>query len=418
MGKPCVAGCGALGIDYGKQEMKAGGKTFKRGDELTIDGSTGAVIAGTAPTVQPEVGGMFGTLLGWGDEIAKLYVRANADTPKDAEAARKFGAKGIGLCRTEHMFFGADRIKAMREMILADSMEDKKKALAKVLPYQKQDFIGIFKAMEGLPVTIRLFDPPLHEFLPQTDDAMSELAKEMGIPVEKIAARARTMHEANPMLGHRGCRLGITNPEITEMQARAIMEAACELTRQGVKVIPEIMVPLVTMLSEFNNQKKLIVKVAEETQEKYGVKVEYTVGTMIETPRAALAADEIAKDADFFSFGTNDLTQMTFGFSRDDAERFLPYYIDKGIISANPFMILDQSGVGQLVKMGTERGRKTKPGLKVGICGEHGGEPSSVKFCHRVGMNYVSCSPFRVPIARLALAHAALEEELGAPTRQ
>jgi len=418
MGKPCVAGCGALGIDYGKQEMKAGGKTFKRGDELTIDGSTGAVIAGRAPTVQPEVGGTFGTLLGWGDEIAKLYVRANADTPKDAEAARKFGAKGIGLCRTEHMFFGADRIKAMREMILADSMEDKKKALAKVLPYQKQDFIGIFKAMEGLPVTIRLFDPPLHEFLPRTEDAMSELAKETGIPVEKIAARARAMHEANPMLGHRGCRLGITNPEITEMQARAIMEAACELAKQGVKVIPEIMVPLTTMLSEFKNQKELIVKVAEETQEKYSMKVEYTVGTMIETPRAALVADEIAKDADFFSFGTNDLTQMTFGFSRDDAEHFLPYYIDKGIISANPFMILDQSGVGQLVKMGTERGRKTKPGLKVGICGEHGGEPSSVKFCHRVGMNYVSCSPFRVPVARLALAHAALEEGLGEPTRQ
>ena len=410
MGKPCVAGCGALEIDYGKQEMKVAGKTFKRGDEITIDGSTGAVIAGIAPTVQPEVGGMFGTLLEWGDEIAKLYVRANADTPKDAEAARKFGAKGIGLCRTEHMFFGEDRIKAMREMILADSMEDKKRALAKVLPYQKQDFIGIFKAMEGLPVTIRLFDPPLHEFLPQTDDAISGLAKEMGIPVEKIAARARTMHEANPMLGHRGCRLGITNPEITEMQARAIMEAACELTKQGAKVIPEIMVPLVTMLSEFNNQKKLIVKVAEETQKKYGVKVEYTVGTMIETPRAALVADEIAKEADFFSFGTNDMTQMTFGFSRDDAERFLPYYIDKGIISANPFMILDESGVGQLVKIGTERGRKTKPGLKVGICGEHGGEPSSVKFCHKIGMNYVSCSPFRVPIARLALAHAALEE--------
>jgi len=410
MGKPCVAGCGALEIDYGKQEMKVAGKTFKRGDEITIDGSTGAVIAGIAPTVQPEVGGMFGTLLEWGDEIAKLYVRANADTPKDAEAARKFGAKGIGLCRTEHMFFGEDRIKAMREMILADSMEDKKRALAKVLPYQKQDFIGIFKAMEGLPVTIRLFDPPLHEFLPQTDDAISGLAKEMGIPVEKIAARARTMHEANPMLGHRGCRLGITNPEITEMQARAIMEAACELTKQGAKVIPEIMVPLVTMLSEFNNQKKLIVKVAEETQKKYGVKVEYTVGTMIETPRAALVADEIAKEADFFSFGTNDMTQMTFGFSRDDAERFLPYYIDKGIINANPFMILDESGVGQLVKIGTERGRKTKPGLKVGICGEHGGEPSSVKFCHKIGMNYVSCSPFRVPIARLALAHAALEE--------
>ncbi len=410
MGKPCVAGCGALEIDYGKQEMKVAGKTFKRGDEITIDGSTGAVIAGIAPTVQPEVGGMFGTLLEWGDEIAKLYVRANADTPKDAEAARKFGAKGIGLCRTEHMFFGEDRIKAMREMILADSMEDKKRALAKVLPYQKQDFIGIFKAMEGLPVTIRLFDPPLHEFLPQTDDAISGLANEMGIPVEKIAARARTMHEANPMLGHRGCRLGITNPEITEMQARAIMEAACELTKQGAKVIPEIMVPLVTMLSEFNNQKKLIVKVAEETQKKYGVKVEYTVGTMIETPRAALVADEIAKEADFFSFGTNDMTQMTFGFSRDDAERFLPYYIDKGIINANPFMILDESGVGQLVKIGTERGRKTKPGLKVGICGEHGGEPSSVKFCHKIGMNYVSCSPFRVPIARLALAHAALEE--------
>jgi len=408
MGKCCVSGCGALEIDYAKRKMKVEDIVLKEGDYISIDGSTGEVMLGKVATVEPEVTGKFGTIMQWADEIRKLKVRTNADTPHDAKVARNFGAEGIGLCRTEHMFFEGDRIKAVREMILADTYEGRKKALDKLLPMQREDFYGIFKAMEGLGVTIRLLDPPLHEFLPQDLESQKEMAKELGITVDEVKAKVEELHEFNPMLGHRGCRLGITYPEITEMQARAIFEAACQLVKEGVDVKPEVMVPLVAHVKELIMQKDIIVKTAEAVMKEMGVKVDYMVGTMIEVPRAAVTADEIAKVAEFFSFGTNDLTQMTFGFSRDDAGKFLKEYVDKKILPNDPFRILDRDGVGQLVKMAFEKGRSVNPKLKLGICGEHGGEPSSVEFCHMVGLDYVSCSPFRVPIARLAAAQAAI----------
>ena len=413
MGKCCVAGCGTINIDYKKQEFSVGDTTVKKGDWISLDGSTGQVMLGLVPTIQPELSEGFETLMKLVDGIRKLGVRTNADTPQDAEMARKFGAEGIGLCRTEHMFFGGDRIKAVREMILADDIDGRRKALTKLLPMQREDFIGIFKAMNGLPVTIRLLDPPLHEFLPHEEANQKEMAEEMGISVEKVKSKIASLHEFNPMLGHRGCRLGVTYPEITRMQAKAIFEAACILTKDGCKIIPEVMIPLIGTTGEFHNQKEIVDAVAKEVIAEYGVNVKYLVGTMIEIPRACIVADKIAQEAEFFSFGTNDLTQMAFGYSRDDAGAFLSEYVEKGILKDDPFQVLDQEGVGQLVSMGIERGRNSKADLKVGICGEHGGEPESVKFCHRVGMNYVSCSPYRVPIARLAAAHAVLEEEKG-----
>jgi pyruvate,orthophosphate dikinase len=411
MGKCCVAGCGSLNINYRTKEMKVESKLFKEGDWLSLDGSLGEVIEGKVPTVTPELSGNFGTLMSWADEVRRLKVRTNADTPHDAQVARNFGAQGIGLCRTEHMFFEGDRIKAVREMILADDEAGRRKALAKLLPYQKEDFYGILKAMHDLPVTIRTLDPPLHEFLPHDEDNQQEMADEMGISRDEVKAKVEALHEFNPMLGHRGCRLGITYPEITEMQARAIMEAACQLTKEGVKVFPEIMIPLVGTKAELADQKAVVRKVAEQVQEESGVKVEYMIGTMIEIPRAALTANEIAEEAEFFSFGTNDLTQMAFGFSRDDAGKFLAEYVQRGILPEDPFQVLDQSGVGQLVEMAVQKGRSTRKDLKIGICGEHGGEPKSVGFCHRVGMNYVSCSPYRVPIARLAAAQEAIRSK-------
>ncbi len=409
MGTCCVAGCSALEINYRQQTMTVNGKVFKEGDWISLDGSKGEVIEGKVPTIDPELSGSFGTLMNWADEVRHLRVRTNADTPHDAEVARNFGAEGIGLCRTEHMFFEGDRIKAVREMILADDEAGRRKALDKLLPYQRDDFYGIFKAMNGLPVTIRTLDPPLHEFLPHDDANQKIMAEEMGVTLEEVKAKVDALHEFNPMLGHRGCRLGITYPEITEMQARAIMEAACDLAKEGVSVLPEIMIPLVGTNPEFTNQKDVVVKTAEKVMEEKGVKVNYMVGTMIEVPRAAITAERIAQDAEFFSFGTNDLTQMTLGFSRDDAGKFLKDYLARGIFKDDPFQTLDQHGVGLLVDIGVKGGRKTNPDLKIGICGEHGGDPRSVVFCHKVGMNYVSCSPYRVPIARLAAAQAQLE---------
>lgn len=413
MGKCCVAGCGAININYKKQEFSVSSTTVKKGDWISLDGSTGQVMLGQVSTIQPELSGDFDTLMKWVDKIRKLGVRTNADAPQDAEVARKFGAEGIGLCRTEHMFFEGDRIKSVREMILADDVNGREKALAKLLPMQRDDFLGIFKAMNGLPVTIRLLDPPLHEFLPHEEANQKEMAEEMGVSVEKVKSKIASLHEFNPMLGHRGCRLGVTYPEITRMQAMAIFEAACMLTKEGYKVIPEVMIPLIGTTGEFNNQKEIVETVAKEVLAEYKVNVKYLIGTMIEIPRACIVADKIAQKAEFFSFGTNDLTQMAFGYSRDDAGAFLGEYVEKGILKDDPFQVLDQEGVGQLVKMGIERGRNSRADLKIGICGEHGGEPESVKFCHRVGMNYVSCSPYRVPIARLAAAHAVLEEKKG-----
>src|SRR3989339_43613 len=410
MGKCCVAGCGAININYKEKQFEVGGTVIKEGDWVSLNGSTGEVMKGQVPTINPEVSGDFGTVMKWADKIRRLKVRTNADTPKDAKVARDFGAEGIGLCRTEHMFFEGDRIKAVREMILSDDVAGRKNALAKLLPMQKGDFIGIFTAMKGLPVTIRLLDPPLHEFVPHEEPAQREMAAEMGVSLEKIQKKIDSLHEFNPMLGHRGCRLGIIYPEITEMQARAIIEAACELKKKGLKVVPEIMIPLISTVAELKNQVDLIREVAAETMKKYKVKIDYLVGTMIEIPRAALTADKVAEVAEFFSFGTNDLTQMTMGLSRDDAGKFLPAYVEMGILKNDPFQVLDQTGVGQLVEMGVKRGRKTNKTLKVGICGEHGGDPSSVEFCHRVGMNYVSCSPYRVPIARLGAAQAVVLE--------
>ena len=411
MGKCCVSGCGELEIDYKKKIFKVGKQTIKQGDYISLDGSTGEVMLGQVKTVEASLSGDFGTIMKWADEIRKLGVRTNADTPHDAQVARNFGAEGIGLCRTEHMFFEGDRIKAMREMILADDLAGRKKALAKLLKMQRKDFYGILKAMQGFGVTIRLLDPPLHEFVPHEEKNQKEMAAEMKVPVSVIKAKVDSLHEFNPMLGHRGCRLGITYPEITEMQARAIFEAACQLKKEGVDVKPEVMVPLVGHVNELKMQKDIIVATAEKVMKEKGVKIDYLVGTMIEVPRAAVTADEIAKEAQFFSFGTNDLTQMTFGFSRDDAGKFLPEYVDKKILPNDPFRVIDRDGVGQMVRIAVEKGRKARPDLKLGICGEHGGDPNSVEFCHMVGLNYVSCSPFRVPIARLAAAHAAIKHK-------
>ena len=408
MGKCCVSGAGSINIDYKNRTMSVGNTVYKEGDWISLNGSTGQVIEGKLQTVDPELSGDFGELMKLADKYTRMYVRTNADTPKDATVARNFGAKGIGLCRTEHMFFEGDRIKSMREMILADDEAGRRKGLAKLLPMQRADFEGIFTAMDGLPVTIRLLDPPLHEFVPQEEDQQKEIAEELGMPLQKVKDRVNSLHEINPMLGHRGCRLGNTYPEITEMQARAIIEAALNVQAKGVKVFPEIMVPLIGTQAEFDMQDKIIRETAEKVLAEKGTRVKYLVGTMIEIPRAALTADKVAQKAEFFSFGTNDLTQMSFGYSRDDAGVFLPVYLAKNLLKHDPFQILDQEGVGQLVKIGTERGRQTRPDLKVGICGEHGGEPNSVEFCHRVGMDYVSCSPYRVPIARLAAAMAAI----------
>lgn len=409
MGTCCVAGCGAIEINLKAQTMTVDGNVFNEGDWLSLDGSKGQVIEGKVPTIDPVLSGDFGVLMGWADEIRHLNIRTNADTPHDAEVARNFGAEGIGLCRTEHMFFEGDRIKAVREMILSDDEAGRRKALAKLLPYQRDDFYGIFKAMQDLPVTVRTLDPPLHEFLPHDDDNQQVMADEMGITLEDVKAKVEALNEFNPMLGHRGCRLGVTYPEITEMQSRAIIEAACDLTKEGIKVFPEIMIPLIGTKAELVDQKKVVVSTAEKVMEEKGIKVNYMVGTMIEIPRAALTAHEVAEEAEFFSFGTNDLTQMAFGYSRDDAGSFLKEYTSKGILADDPFQTLDQSGVGQLVEMGVQRGRQTKPDLKIGICGEHGGDPRSIEFCHKTGLNYVSCSPYRVPIARLAAAQAQLD---------
>ncbi|MEW6052749.1 MAG: pyruvate, phosphate dikinase [Nitrospirota bacterium] len=411
MGKCCVAGCGTINVNEVQKYFTVNDLTIKEGDYITLNGTTGEVMMGKAPLVTPELTGDFGIFMKWIDEYRKIGVRTNADTPHDSVVARKFGAQGIGLCRTEHMFFDPERISAVREMILSDDTEGRKKALAKILPMQKSDFIGIFKVMKGLPVTIRLLDPPLHEFLPHTDEEIRALSVSMDVPAEKLRARNRVLQEFNPMLGHRGCRLGITYPEIYEMQVRAIMEAACELAKQRVKVIPEIMIPLVGHVKELSMMRELTVSVAEEVKKEYKAKVAYTVGTMIELPRACITADEIAAQADFYSFGTNDLTQTTFGLSRDDAGRFLPYYVEKGILENDPFITIDMNGIGLLMEIAVQKGRKVKKNLKMGICGEHGGDPKSVEFCHKIGLDYVSCSPYRVPIAKLAAAQATLKEK-------
>lgn len=410
MGKCCVSGAGEIKVDYKARTVEMGGKVFKEGDWISLNGSTGDVYEGLVSTVDAELSGDFAAIMTLADKYTKVDVRTNADSPRDALVARKFGAKGIGLCRTEHMFFEGDRIKAMREMIISKDEAGRRAALAKLLPMQRSDFEGIFEAMDGLGVTIRLLDPPLHEFVPHQLATQKELASEMGLTVEEVKSVCDSLEEFNPMLGHRGCRLGNTYPEITEMQARAIIEAALNVKAKGIDVHPEIMVPLVGVIKELQMQADIINATAQQVFAERGDTVPYKIGTMIEVPRAALVADQIAKVADFFSFGTNDLTQMTFGYSRDDAPKFLKYYKELGIIKTDPFEILDQEGVGQLVEMGTKKGRSTKPELKVGICGEHGGEPSSVKFCAKLGMNYVSCSPFRVPIARVAAAQAAVEE--------
>ena len=413
MGKCCVAGCGDIKVDYASQQFTAkNGLVFKKGDVITLDGSTGEVMQGEVPTVQPELTGEFGQLMEWVDGIRRLKVRTNADTPHDSQVARDFGAEGIGLCRTEHMFFEGDRIMAVREMILAADLDGRKRALDKILPMQKGDFLGIFRVMKGLPVTIRLLDPPLHEFLPHTDAEIEELAAGLNVSMRVLKDKVDSLHEFNPMLGHRGCRLGITYPEIYDMQVQAIMEAACELVKnEGFDIVPEIMIPLVGEVKELAILRANAMRIADQVITDYGVKVDYLIGTMIELPRAALTADAIAAEAEFFSFGTNDLTQTTYGLSRDDAGKFLPFYVEQEIYPSDPFVALDQVGVGQLVRMGCELGRKTRPNIKLGICGEHGGEASSVKFCHRIGLDYVSCSPFRVPIARLAAAQAVLEEK-------
>ncbi|MDO8141962.1 MAG: pyruvate, phosphate dikinase [Candidatus Brocadiales bacterium] len=457
MGKCCVAGCGTLNVDYKNQTFKVDGKVVKRGDSISIDGSTGEVMLGQVPTIEPRLSGDFAILMEWADEIRKLKVRTNADTPADAKKARELGAEGIGLCRTEHMFFGENRIDSVRQMILSapdvknlkakiaglekelakatnnktnaikkELMQAQKElkeplasytsALKKLLPMQRRDFEQIFTAMDGLPVTIRLLDPPLHEFLPQEEYNQKEMAKQMKISLKEVQDKVSALHEMNPMLGHRGCRLGITFPEIYDMQVQAIIEAACNVKKKGITVYSEIMLPIISTEQEFNILKDDVHRIAKEVMQKKGMQIEYMVGTMIELPRAALIADKIAKHAEFFSFGTNDLTQMTFGFSRDDVGSFVPDYIEKSILEKDPFQVLDQEGVGQLVEIGIKRGRSARPGLKVGICGEHGGNPQTVTFCHKVGMNYVSCSPFRVPIARLAAAQASLQQPISRAT--
>ena len=410
MGKCCVSGAGAINVDYKARTVEIDGVVLKEGDYLSLNGSTGEVYYGEVKTKPAEVTGDFAALMELCNKYTKLVVRTNADTPHDAEVARNFGAVGIGLCRTEHMFFENEKIKAMREMILADTVEGREKALEKLLPYQKQDFYGILKAMDGYPVNIRLLDPPLHEFVPHDLAGQEAMAKEMGVSVQEIQHRVNSLSEHNPMLGHRGCRLGNTYPEITAMQTKAILGAAIQLKKEGHDPHPEIMVPLIGIVNEFDAQEKVIRDTAKALFKEEGVEIPFRVGTMIEIPRAALTADNIAKKAEYFSFGTNDLTQMTFGYSRDDIASFLPVYLDKKILNVDPFQVLDQNGVGQLIKMAVDKGRNTRPNLTCGICGEHGGEPSSVKFCHKVGLNYVSCSPFRVPIARLAAAQAAVEE--------
>ena len=457
MGKCCVAGCGTLNVDYKTQTFKVDGKVVKRGDYISIDGSTGEVMLGQVPTIEPKLSGDFAILMEWADEIRKLKVRTNADTPADAKKARELGAEGIGLCRTEHMFFGENRIDSVRQMILSapdvknlkakiaglekelakatnnktnaikkeliQAQKELKEplnlytsALKKLLPMQRRDFEQIFTAMDGLPVTIRLLDPPLHEFLPQEEYNQKEMAKQMKISLREVQDKVSALHEMNPMLGHRGCRLGITFPEIYDMQVEAIIEAACNVKKKGITVYSEIMLPIISTEQEFNILKDDVHRIAKEVMQKKGMQIEYMVGTMIELPRAALIADKIAKHAEFFSFGTNDLTQMTFGFSRDDVGSFVPDYIEKSILEKDPFQVLDQEGVGQLVEIGIKRGRSARPGLKVGICGEHGGNPQTVAFCHKVGMNYVSCSPFRVPIARLAAAQASLQQPISRAT--
>ena len=411
MGKCCVAGCNDIVIDEKARQFKIKDNVVKEGEWITLDGNLGDIYIGKIPLVEPELSEDFEKIMKFADKYRKLGVRANADTPHDAKLSRDFGAQGIGLTRTEHMFFEGERIKAVREMILASDLEGRKKALAKIEPMQKEDFLGIFKVMKGLPVTIRLLDPPLHEFLPQNKKEVEEIAKEMGVTEEVLRVKIEDLKELNPMLGHRGCRLAITYPEVAEMQTQAIIEAACQCVKEGIDVIPEIMVPLVGHVEEFKYLKKLIVDKADKIIKEKGVKLNYKVGTMIEVPRGALTADEIAKEAEFFSFGTNDLTQMAFGFSRDDVGKFVPYYVEKGILKSDPFAQLDQSGVGLLVEMAVQKGKSVRSDLKLGICGEHGGDPSSVEFCHKIGLDYVSCSPYRVPVARLAAAHAVLKEK-------
>ncbi|HZL88479.1 MAG TPA: putative PEP-binding protein, partial [Pirellulaceae bacterium] len=412
-GRCCVAGAGEITIDEKQRRITVKGKTFSHGDTISIDGSTGEVMAGAVATQSPKLSGDFATVMKWSDKYRKLNVRTNADTPEDSQRARDFGAEGIGLCRTEHMFFGDDRIAAMREMILAEDVDARKKALAKLLPFQREDFIGIFTAMKGLPVTIRLLDPPLHEFLPHEAHTQQELADLLGVDVNKVKQRVSQLHEMNPMLGHRGCRLSVTYPEILEMQVRAIVEAAIECKSNKVDARPEIMIPIVCTAPELKHLRAQVEETiaAVISEKKFKGTLDLQIGTMIEIPRAALTADEIAEHAEFFSFGTNDLTQMTFGFSRDDVNSFLPDYLRKDLLPVDPFQSLDTSGVGQLVQIGVAKGRSTRKGLKVGICGEHGGDPASIWFCHTAGLNYVSCSPFRVPIARLAAAQAAIKAD-------
>ncbi|MCK8786468.1 pyruvate, phosphate dikinase [Roseomonas sp. NAR14] len=409
MGRPCVAGAGGVAVDYNSQQLSAGGVVVRGGETITLDGATGEVFVGTVAMIEPQLSGDFATLMGWADEVRRLKVRANAETPMDADTARKFGAEGIGLCRTEHMFFDPERIGAVRQMIMAETEEGRRDAIARLLPFQRKDFVELFRIMAGLPVTIRLLDPPLHEFLPHKEEELAELAESLGVDVEAMRRRADDLKEANPMLGHRGCRLGITYPEIYEMQARAIFEAAVEIGKEsGKALVPEIMIPLVGMVRELEVTRAQVDKVAKAVFAETGTTIEYLVGTMIELPRAALIADKIAEVGDFFSFGTNDLTQTVFGLSRDDAGKFLPTYVEKGILPKDPFVSLDVDGVGALVEIAAEKGRATKPGLKLGICGEHGGDPASIQFCEKAGLDYVSCSPYRVPVARLAAAQAAL----------
>lgn len=412
-GKCCIVGCLAIDIDLHKKEVYIDGKTLKEGDWITLNGTAGRVYEGKLALLpaNPENNPWYKELLKLADQFRRLKVRANADSPEDAVVARNFGAEGIGLCRTEHMFLGPDRIMGVRKMILSDTIEERKKIITALLPVQKDDFRGIFKAMDGLPVNIRLLDPPLHEFLPHTDEEVTELAKEMGVSFERVSAKNRFLHEINPMLGHRGCRLGITYPEVYEMQVQAIMEAACELTKEKVKVIPEIMIPLVSHVNELKKMRWLVVSIAERVQKEHKIKVPYTVGTMIELPRSCVTADEIATVADFYSFGTNDLTQTVYGISRDDAGNFLPFYVENGILAEDPFISIDQGGVGKFMQMAIEKGRRVNKNLKMGICGEHGGDPHSVEFCHQIGLDSVSCSPYRVPIARFAAAQAALKHK-------
>jgi pyruvate,orthophosphate dikinase len=411
MGRPCVAGAGGISVDYGAQTLSAGGVTLHAGEILTLDGATGEVFAGPVKMIEPQLSGDFNTLMAWADDARRLKIRTNAETPLDAQTARKFGAEGIGLCRTEHMFFDPARISAVRQMIMANDESGRRAALAKLLPFQREDFVSLFKIMAGLPVTIRLLDPPLHEFLPHGDAELAEVAQALGMDAHTIHARAAELSETNPMLGHRGCRLGVSYPEIYEMQARAIFEAAVEVGKSGAAPVPEIMIPLVGVKRELDITRAQVEKVAKAVFEETGTAIEYSIGTMIELPRAALTADAIAEAADFFSFGTNDLTQTTFGLSRDDAGKFLPHYVEQGILAKDPFVSIDVDGVGALVKIAAEKGRATKPNLKLGICGEHGGDPASIAFCESVGLDYVSCSPYRVPVARLAAAQAAIESK-------